>query len=119
MTLSEQVYAQALVLAGSLEEERKPLLMALSDAATGILTAQLRDGLTPEDCKADFIAAASLLALANFNAASQGEPTEFRVGELTMKHDSGSRDTASNCLRHQAELVIAPYLKDRFAFVGV
>lgn len=119
MTLEEQVYAQALVLAGSLEEERKPLLMALCTAATGILSAQLREGLTPEDCKADFVAAASLLALANFNGACQGEPSEFRVGEVTLKRDTQSRDTASNCLRHQAELMISPYLKDRFAFLGV
>jgi hypothetical protein len=29
---------------------------------------------------------------------------------------TGSGDAASNCLRYQAELIITPYLKDRFAF---
>lgn len=117
MTLAEQVYAQALLLAGDLEENQSALLRALSAAATASLTAQLRSGLTPADCKADFIAAASLLALANLNTAEKLE--EFRVGEVTMKRTSASRDAASRCLRRQAELMIGPYLKDRFAFLGV
>lgn len=117
MTLAEQVYAQALLLAGDLEENQSALLRALSAAATASLTAQLRPGLTPADCKADFIAAASLLALASLNTAENLE--EFRAGELTVKRTSASRDAASRCLRRQAELMIGPYLKDRFAFLGV
>ena len=117
MTLTEQVYAQALLLAGDLEESQSALLRVLSAAATASLTAQLRPGLTPADCKADFIAAASLLALASLNAAENVE--EFRAGELTVKRTTAVRDAASRCLRRQAELMIGPYLKDRFSFLGV
>lgn len=117
MTLAEQVYAQSLLLAGELEQHQEQLLKILSSAATGTLTAQLREGLTPADCKADFIVAASLLALASLNAAEQTE--EFKAGDLTVKKSSASRDAASRCLRRQAELLIGPYLKDRFSFLGV
>ena len=64
MTLKEQVMAQALLLAGDLSDQQTEILDALCCASSTALEARLRDGLTPEDCKADFIAAASLLALA-------------------------------------------------------
>lgn len=115
MTLTEQVYAQALILAGALEEQQEALLEILCQGATSSLTAQLREGLTPEDCKADFVAAASLLALANLNGADAKQVSQFQAGDLSVKY----QDTASQCLRRQAELVISPYLKDRFAFLGV
>ena len=42
---------------------------------------------------------------------------QITAGDITLKR-SGS-DAAANCLRYQAELMISPYLKDRFAFKGV
>jgi hypothetical protein len=39
------------------------------------------------------------------------------AGDLTIQRSGG--DAASNCLRYQADLMIAPYLKDRFCFRGV
>ena len=118
MTLKEQVFAQASLLAGELDERQTDLLNILCAASTASLTARLRDGLTPDDCKADFIAAASLFALAAMNSADEkGNLAEFKAGDLTVKR-SGS-DAASRCLRNQAELMIAPYLKDRFTFTGV
>ena len=42
---------------------------------------------------------------------------EFRAGDLTVKR--GGSSAASQCLYTQAELMIAPYLEDRFAFLGV
>ena len=62
MTLTEQVFAQAALLAGELDGRQTNLLRLLCGASASSLTARLREGLTPEDCKADFIAAASLLA---------------------------------------------------------
>ena len=59
MMLSEQVYAQALLLAGELEERQSQLLQILCTAATSSLESRLRDGITAEDCKADFIALAT------------------------------------------------------------
>lgn len=115
MTLKDQVLAQALLLAGELDSTQSELLDILCTAATVTLTQRLREGLTPDDCKADFIAAASLYALGSLNEA--GEVSEFKAGDLTVKRSGG--DAASRCLKNQAELMIAPYLTDRFSFMGV
>ena len=118
MTLKEQVFAQAAMLAGELDRQQTDMLSILCASSTASLTARLKDGITPEDCKADFVAAASLYALAALNeTAGRDGIEEFKAGDLTVKR-SGA-DAASRCLHNQAELVIAPYLKDRFAFVGV
>ena len=120
MTLSEQVFAQAALLAGELDERQTEFLRLLCAATTVSLSTRLRDGLTADDCKADFIAAASLLALADLNGVDDtAKIEEFRAGDLTVKQGSGSRDAASRCLKHQAELVIAPYMKDGFSFRGI
>ena len=119
MTLREQVYAQAALLAGQMESERADMLSVLCTASTVSLAARLKDGLRPEDCKADFIAAASLFALAALNGVKDGASLEqISAGDLTIRK-GGNSDAASNVLRNQAELMIAPYLKDCFTFVGV
>lgn len=119
MTLKDQVYAQALLLAGELEDNEGDILSALCTAATASLTARLREGLRPEDCRADFVAAASLYALAELNAVKDGAAMEqITAGDLTVRK-SASADPASKVLRNQAQLVIAPYLKDHFCFRGV
>ena len=64
MSLRDQVLAQAMLLAGNLTDRQQTVLGALCTASTASLNARLREGLTAEDCKADFIASASLLALA-------------------------------------------------------
>ena len=120
MTVSEQVYAQALLLAGELNERQTQLLQTLCSAATSSLEARLRDGITSEDCKADFIAAASLYALASMNDVEETvQVEEFQAGDLTVRQSSSGRDAASNCLQRQADMLIHPYLKDRFSFLGV
>ena len=120
MTLTEQVFAQAVLLAGDLEDRQRDLLSLLCIAATSSLSSRLREGLTPEDCRADFVAAASLFALAAMNEADDKMTLEeFKAGDLTVKQGNSSRDAASRCLFHQAELMITPYLKDRFSFMGV
>ena len=73
MTLTEQIYAQALVLIRDLQDGDRPMLEMLCRSAEVSLRAKLRDGVTPEAC----------------------------------------------CLRYQAELMMIPYVKDRFAFMGV
>ena len=119
MTLKEQVYAQAALLAGQMETEQADMLRVLCTASTASLAARLKDGLRPEDCKADFIASASLFALAALNGVKDGGALEqISAGDLTIRK-SGKGDAASNVLRNQAELMIAPYLKDCFTFVGV
>ena len=61
MTLVEQVYAQAVMLAG-VDEESEALLQLLCRSAVAGLKQQLRKGVQVDDCKADFVAAASLYA---------------------------------------------------------
>ena len=120
MTLSEQVYAQALLLAGELDERQSQLLQVLCSAATSSLESRLRDGITAEDCKADFIAAASLYALASLGDVEETvQVEEFKAGDLTVRQSISGRDAASNCLQRQADMMILPYLKDRFSFLGV
>ena len=119
MSLTDQVYAQAALLAGDLTDRQEKLLLALCTGTTSILKARLRRGLSPEDCKADFIAAASLLALADLGSVTEADQMEqITAGDFTLRR-GGKRDAASNCLRAQAELMIAPYLKDSFSFRGV
>ena len=115
MTLTQQVFAQALLLAGDQEPRQEELLKLLCSGAGNSLSARLRQGLTPEDCLADFIAAASLYALAALSAHSDIE--KIVAGDVTLQRSTS--DAASNCLRYQAEIIIAPYLKDNFSFRGV
>lgn len=118
MTLTEQVYAQALLLSGGLEEQQDAMLQLLCRGAANSLALRLREGLAPEDCMADFVAAASLYALAALSGSDEMDKLEqITVGDLTMKRTGA--DAAANCLRYQADLIIAPYLKDRFSFRGV
>ena len=118
MILTDQVYAQAMLLAGGLEKQQEQLLKVLVTGICGSLSARLRQGLTPDDCRADFIAAASLYALSALTEVKDaGETEQFTAGDITLRRRSA--DAASNCLRSQAELMIAPYLQDRFSFRGV
>lgn len=119
MTIAEQVYAQALLMAGELEEKHQQLLKVLSQGAASALGSRLREGLTPMDCRADFVAAASLMALASLDGAARAGVEGFRAGEVELQLSQAGADAASACLRHQAELLIAPYLRDSFSFLGV
>ena len=118
MMLTEAVFAQAVLLAGELDSRQAQLLQVLCQGACGSLAARLREGITPEDCKADFVAAASLFALAALQEAGQADGLEeFRAGDLTLRRNHA--DTPSKCLHRQAELIIMPFLKDSFVFRGV
>lgn len=120
MTLTEEVFAQAALLAGALTETQTELLKLLCAAAVSSLSARLKDGLTPENCKEDFLTAASLNALAGLNCAeTESGIQEFQAGDLTVKQGSTRQDTAARDLRQQAETLMGPYLKDRFSFLGV
>ncbi len=117
MMLTEQVFTQAALLAGQLEAQQTELLKILCQAATSNLENRLRDGLAVEDCKADFVAAASLFALAALQEAGKGGVEEFKAGDLTVRRSG--MDTSSRCLQHQAELIMGPFVKDGFLFLGV
>ena len=109
-----------MLLAGELDYHQTQVLTALCYGASTTLKNWLRDGLTPEDCKADFIVAASLMALAALASVSEEVPVEqISAGDFTIRKGAVSHDAASNCLRNQAEMMISPYLKDRFSFRGI
>ena len=92
MSLRDQVLAQAMLLAGDLSERQQIVLGALCTASTASLNARLREGLTAEDCKADFIASASLLALAAMASVSEDVPVEqITVGFLREKGEDHLR----------------------------
>ena len=48
---------------------------------------------------------------------SDGSPERFTAGELTIQR--GASSAAARCLRGQAELLMMPYVRDCFAFLGV
>ena len=116
MTITDQIYAQALVMVGRLSPEQDALLQVLCRVAKNTLAGRLRSGITPEDCRADFIAAGSLYALAALSE-SDGSPERFPAGDLTVQR--GTSSAAARCLRGQAELLMMPYVRDCFAFLGV
>lgn len=118
MTLTEQIYAHARVLIRDMDSQDQTLLQTLCRAAEVSLTAKLRPGITPEDCRADFIAAASLYAVAALSQVEEGAQLEqLSVSDLTLRRSNSG--AADSCLRYQAELLMAPYVADRFSFVGV
>ena len=107
MTLNDQILIQAELLAGEMDE-RLRLLCAVAQKQ---LSRQLRDGVTPEDIREDFVAASSLCAFSRWNRGQ--EVQEFRAGDLTVK-----KGQAGN-LEEEALTLLAPYLKPGFAFLGV
>ena len=118
MTLIDEVYAQARVMAPRLNGENHAILEAVCRSAVGALKARLRTDLTVEDCKEDFVTAASMLALSAMPQLDDMDQLEMiTAGDLTLRKGSGN--VAADCLRTQAELLMAPYVKDPFVFVGV
>lgn len=107
MTITDQVLNQAELLAGEVDER----LRLLCTVTVGSLSRQLRDEISPEDIREDFVAAASLCA---FSRWSRGQDVqEFRAGDLTVKKGQAAE------LEGEALALLAPYLKQGFAFLGV
>lgn len=118
MTLVEQTFAQAVLLSGTEDARQSALLSLLCQSAVSTLTQRMRDGLTPEDCKADFVAAGALYALAALSEADEISNLErIQIGDVTLQ--PGSSSAAARCLRNQASLMMSPYLKESFSFRGV
>lgn len=115
MSLTEQAFTQAMLLAGDLSPKREALLKTLCRGAIASLISRLRDGIKEADCQEDLVAAAGLYALAAMNDVGEDDPvTQFTAGDMTIR--PGKSNTAANCLRYQAKWIMAPYLKDTFTF---
>ena len=117
MTLAEQIYAQARLMAQGLGEENGTVLEALCTSAVACVKRRLRDSIEPEDCLADFVTAGAMYALAAMNELGDLVLTEQTEGEDITVRRSDS-DAAADCLRYQAELLMQPYFKQPFAFIS-
>lgn len=117
--MTEEVYTQALALAGELEETEQALLKLLCTAAVTMLENRLREDADPESCREAFVTAACLYALAGLkDAGSSSDIAEFKAGDLTVRKGE-SLSGGSDRLRQQADGLIRPWLRDSFAFLGV
>ncbi|MBR3950079.1 MAG: hypothetical protein IKJ84_05330 [Oscillospiraceae bacterium] len=120
MTVREQVFQQALLLAGEVDQKNRALLGLLCEAAAAALASRLREGLTAADCGRDFVMAASLYALADlWRLDGQEQVEEFKAGDLTVRQGGVAPEGAAECLQKRAEALMKPYLRDPFAFLGV
>ncbi len=118
MTAAELIYAQAMAMSGELSEAEQAMLATLSSSAGATLAGRLREGVETEDCLADFVAAGSLMALAAMSEIREaGQPERFKAGDLTVQKKGST--AAANCLRQQAKLMMMPYLREPYAFLGV
>ena len=118
MTLTQQVFAQARLMAQDLPREKDALLEAVCHAAVVSLGNRLRDGLSPEDCLAEFVTAAGMYAIAAMSSVGEfGDLEQFTAGDVTLRR--GDNNAASSCLRTQADMLMAPYMKPATVFMGV
>ena len=118
MSLTEEIYAKALTLVQDSGDIQHALLETFCRNAFSALRQMLRSGITPEDCKADFVMAASLLGLAAMSETDDvAQMEQIQTGDLTLRR--GNTASAPECLREQAQVLMKPYLKDNFTFVGV
>ncbi len=119
MTETTQViYTHALVMAPDLSDREKELLKELCFAAEVSLQRKLRQNILVSDCHNQFVAAASMYALAALSEISEESQFEQVVaGDLTIRRASST--VAANCLRMQADMLMAPYVKLGVAFMGV
>lgn len=117
MTRLEDIVSTATVFAGSIDAQQRSVLERLCAAADGAMLGRLREDLSPEDCYDSFVCACAWLALARLGGVQEASGVEsFTAGNLSVHRGTG----AANCLAMQAEVMMAPYLKDAgFHFQGV
>ena len=118
MTLTQQVYTQASLMAQELADENQAVLEAVCAASANELKQQLRDNIGPEDCLTDFVTAAAMLALASMSeVGSMAQLEQVSAGDLTLRRSDNN--TAGGSLRQQAYSLMRPYIKTSFSFMGV
>ena len=120
MMMEEQVFLRASSLAGELGQGQQELLRAFCGAAGASLAGRLKQGLTPQDCEAEFVLAASLYALAGFYGADASQSIQqLKAGDLTIYRDGVKQDARVRNLQNQAWEILRPFLSDGFSFAGV
>ncbi|MFI3312431.1 MAG: hypothetical protein R3Y62_00950 [Eubacteriales bacterium] len=77
---------------------------------------RLRAGISPEDCRNTFVPAAAWTAVAYYGQSLDNDGiASFTAGNFSITKDG----VYFVQLRHQAELLMAPYSKGEMGFVGV
>lgn len=124
MTLLEEIYEAAAQAAPSGADEE--LLQRLCRISAAQWQAQLKAGVTPEDCREVFICAAAWSAAAGYftqQSAASWNIESFTVGDVSVKTASGEKtaqQTPVQRLTQQAQLLMHPFCRaEDFAFVGV
>ncbi|MBE6932481.1 MAG: hypothetical protein E7464_03745 [Ruminococcaceae bacterium] len=117
MTRLEDIVSTATVFAGPIDAQQRSVLERLCAAADAAMLQRLREDLSPEECYDSFVCACAWLSLARLGSVQEAAGVEsFTAGSISVQHSGG----ASNCLAMQAEVMMAPYLKDAgFHFQGV
>ena len=116
--LTQVIYAHALLMAPELSDREEELLKDLCFAAEESLQSKLRPNIIIKDCHNQFVAAASMYALAALSEISdEGQFEQVVAGDLTIRRADST--VAANCLRNQADMLMAPYVKLGVAFMGV
>lgn len=118
MSMTGLVMDQVVRIAGRDDPRQEAFLQLLCQAVTSEMTARLREGLHPEDCRADFVVAAGLYVLAALAETDENLNLQhIQVGDLTVKPGGG--ENAARCMREQAARLLQPYCADNFSFRGV
>lgn len=114
MAMTEEIYTVAEVFAQAGEAGREALRQ-LCGAAEVTLTAELRRGILPDDCRGSFVCAAAMLAASHYIAA-RAQNGRFTVGDVSVL-ETGAE--SAEALRTQAGLLMRPFCRGELAFLGV
>ena len=115
---SEEIYKMALTLG----EDPSESLENYAKAAAEQLEHLLREDITAEECKDTFIFAGALMTRAMaIESAISGEIYSYTAGSVSVtEKGEDSPGKKADRLRIQAEMLMAPYIDDRyFSFQGV
>lgn len=119
MNILEGIFEMAKVLVRSnLSESEESALKEMCAAAFHELSFRLRDDLSVDDIRDQFIRAAATLGLSLFVGVNADKAVKFSAGSVNVEKRSG--DASARSLRKQAELMLTGFLKDGgFAFRAV
>lgn len=116
MTALDDIFAAAQMYTSASGGEEE-MLRSLCTAAAERLKMRLNDGVEISDIYESFVCAAGLLAAADFCCCrASGGVKSFSAGPVSVTKDDG--ETAKR-LREQAEIIMAPWCRDAFQFLGV
>lgn len=109
---------KALLMVPALSEESQEMLKAMCQTAEVMLQSRLRNNITDKDCHNEFVTAAALYAVAAMSEITElGQMEQITAGDLTLKRKDGT--LSADRLRQQADILMAPYVKQGIAFQGV